>query len=114
MPLSYILGLIALVAGTALACTLIAAAVSESAQFYLRDNPPTKPGWYWLEDGQGPGLSPRAVEVGPVTKDGVYIVEDPMVPESIIRTLDDYEHAQWAGPIPKPVDEPEWMKYPVF
>lgn len=70
------------------------------------DDPPEEEGWYWLDDGQGAGISPRIVEVEPSYADKgaeiQFVVDDPMDGSGIRRAFKDYDDVRWAGPIPEP------------
>lgn len=66
-----------------------------------QDKPPSEGGWYWLETGESSTFSPRCVEVT-YYHPGEGRVNDYRWPQGMTRTLDDYNDARWAGPIPEP------------
>ncbi len=86
-----------------------------------REELPSEPGWYWIDDGEEPSFSPRMVQVRSAPEDlegeeseeggededaqfedAQFKVVDPLDPPEVLRSFKDYDNPKWAGPIPKP------------
>jgi len=70
-----------------------------------REQKPEEEGWYWMRPGYNvdvPGHGKRMVKV--FSQAGIFglRVDDPNYDAGVNRSIEEYQDAEWAGPIPVP------------